>query len=96
MSKKLNYFSNSLSLGNKSSKIEFETLSGTLIARRDGDKIVLDFPSNPPAKLTGEQARALQPLVNKVVGKLPVEEILLSPRAKKLLVRLKDTCSRFV
>ena len=33
------------------SPVSFETLSGTLIAREDGDWITLDFPAEPAAPI---------------------------------------------
>ncbi|CAL4124296.1 unnamed protein product, partial [Meganyctiphanes norvegica] len=87
-------------LGNTCAVIEFETLSGILLARRSGEYIILDFPANSPGLLTQEESVAVAPLIEAVTMKasgdarLEVEEVQLSKTTKKLLVRLKDTCPR--
>ncbi|KAK3891194.1 hypothetical protein Pcinc_004909 [Petrolisthes cinctipes] len=81
-------------LGNKKEQLEFETLSGVLVARQEGSHIVLDFPSNPPRPLTQEEEVALTSLVKAAAGDLKVEQVQLSPTTKKLLVRLNNSCTR--
>ncbi|CAL4067004.1 unnamed protein product, partial [Meganyctiphanes norvegica] len=81
-------------LGNESSLIKFSSLSGTLLARRSGSHIVLDFPANDPIPLTTEQEEALGPLVEEVRGGLHVVEVLHSPALKYLMVRLDDSTTR--
>ncbi|XP_042862252.1 phenazine biosynthesis-like domain-containing protein [Penaeus japonicus] len=82
------------SLGNKSSRIEFKTKSGLLVARKDGSNIILDFPANPPEPLTAEQRTDLDVLVKGVVNDLLVDTVLLSHTTKKLLVKLHSSCTR--
>ena len=43
--------SNSIYVGNKSEKICFNSMSGPLIARRNGEMITLDFPLNSAQKM---------------------------------------------
>ena len=50
--------------GNTNSEISFSTLSGILKARRDGEKVVLDLPLNPPSPCAQGQ---FAPLVKEVV-----------------------------
>jgi len=77
--------------GNTNSIIEFSTLSGILKARRDGDKVVLDLPLNPPSPC-GPAQFAL--LVKEVTQNLPVADLQLSETTKKLLIRLQDSVTR--
>lgn len=87
-------------LKNKKEVIEFETLSGVLMARRSGDYIILDFPANPPGYISQEEWVAVTPLVETIaaktfgLGHLEIEDVRLSKPTKKLLIRLKDHCSR--
>ena len=53
--------------GHEEDEIRFETLSGELLARRDGERFVLDFPACPPAPCQ-TPAALLEGL-----GKVPVE-----------------------
>ncbi|KAF2361040.1 Phenazine biosynthesis PhzF protein [Trinorchestia longiramus] len=82
-------------LGNTSSKLQFETLSGTLVAKRNAttQHIILDFPNNEPVALDDQQT-SLQNLVELVKEKLPVQDVKVSFSAKKLLVRVNDSCTR--
>ncbi|XP_074648457.1 phenazine biosynthesis-like domain-containing protein [Tubulanus polymorphus] len=81
-------------IGNNSSSLKFHTLSGTLLARRCNDEIVLDFPLNEPTPMT-EDDKDLMSLVQPVVGDLSVHEVQLSgSTVKKLLIRLNDKVTR--
>lgn len=66
------------------------------MARRDGTLITLDFPANPPQPLEPEEEVQLAGLLKVASGGLPVSQVLLSRTNKKLLVRLHQSCSRFV
>ncbi|MCL4122627.1 UNVERIFIED_CONTAM: hypothetical protein GTU68_041206, partial [Idotea baltica] len=81
-------------LENASSSLEFETLSGTLIARKQDGGIILDFPSNRPNYLSDSEREKYSPLIKAVVGELKMKEVLLSPTTKKLLIRLDNSHSR--
>lgn len=83
-------------LGNTSDHLQFETLSGTLLARRNkaSGTITLDFPGNCPTVLTDAEESQFGPLVNLVKAQLPVAEARISTSARKLLVRVADTCTR--
>ncbi|XP_069943471.1 phenazine biosynthesis-like domain-containing protein isoform X2 [Cherax quadricarinatus] len=81
-------------LGNPSSQLEFETLSGVLVVRKEGSNIVMDFPSNPPVSLTPEQEKQLAPLVQVASGGLRLHTVLISHTLKYLLVCLHHSYSR--
>lgn len=68
-------------------EITFETLSGKLLAKKDKDGILLNFPSNPP-----EPIQPPEELLN-VLGILEYENIENSKSAGKLLIHLKDESS---
>lgn len=81
-------------LGNTNARLEFDTKSGVLVARRDGTLITLDFPANPPRPLDPAEEAQLAGLLKVASGGLPVSQVLLSRTSKKLLVRLHQSCSR--
>ncbi|XP_042210452.1 phenazine biosynthesis-like domain-containing protein 2 isoform X2 [Homarus americanus] len=81
-------------LGNTSSQLEFETLSGVLVTRRDGQNIIMNFPTNVAEALTPEQEQQLTPLVQAATPGLRVHQVLLSHTLKYLLIRLHDSHSR--
>ncbi|XP_064109206.1 phenazine biosynthesis-like domain-containing protein isoform X2 [Macrobrachium nipponense] len=82
-------------LGNTNKQIEFETKSGVLLARRSGEKIVLDFPKNPPCELHPTLKADLAGLVKAIANdNLPLKELKISHETKKLLIRLADSCTR--
>ncbi|XP_042204586.1 phenazine biosynthesis-like domain-containing protein [Homarus americanus] len=81
-------------LGNCRTHVEFETLSGVLVARKDSDNIVLDFPANTPVPLTPHQDTQLGPLLRVATDGLQVQQMMLSHTTKKLLVRLHHSCTR--
>ena len=79
-------------VGNISKVLEFQTLSGILVARRDGDVISMDLPANPPDPGDAPlDALNLRPLVAAAVGDSNVAKIIstfYSPCTKKLGVVL--------
>jgi len=77
--------------GNSSKVISFSTASGILTAEREHQKIVLELPVNPPTEVPRQQF--LQ-LVELAACGLPVKQVLLSTKTKKLLVRLEDQVTR--
>jgi len=79
------------SQGNTSDVLMFETLSGTLSARKEGDKIVLNFPIDEPAPADGYDT-----LVKATIGDLPFEEVLFASALRMVVIRLKDGTDRSV
>ncbi|KAK8388086.1 hypothetical protein O3P69_020166 [Scylla paramamosain] len=80
-------------LGHSGGQVDFETLSGTLTVRKDGDQIVMDFPNNEATSLTDEEAQRLKSLVIATCSGMTVQEVLLCRTLKYLLVRLDDCYS---
>ncbi|KAG8189562.1 hypothetical protein JTE90_026606 [Oedothorax gibbosus] len=75
---------------NHNSILQFETLSGTLKAKQiEGNKIEIDLPAYNSVSVVEK----FDNLVKKVVGQLPVKEVVLS-QSKKLLIRLTDDVTR--
>lgn len=83
-------------LENANRKLEFQTLSGTLLARKEGDLILLDFPENEPVSLTSEEERELSPLVEAALGeaKGKARTVSISRALKYLMVQVDDSCTR--
>lgn len=81
-------------LGNKNKQIQFETMSGVLLARKSGENIVLDFPANPPEELHPTLKADLANLVKALVGDMVLKELRISHKTKKLLLRLDDSYTR--
>ncbi|KAK2717652.1 phenazine biosynthesis-like domain-containing protein [Artemia franciscana] len=75
--------------GNENSLIVFETMSGKLMAKKDGTSIILDFPLNKPEKIDPS-------LVKYILEVIPfeVKDVLYSPTTKKLLIRILDSYKR--
>ncbi|CAB1312951.1 unnamed protein product [Coregonus sp. 'balchen'] len=73
--------------------VVFETLSGELYVRQQGESIVMDFPLNKPTSLGLNE---FKDIVNAAVGDQPVQEVCLCGTTKKLMVRLDDNCDRSV
>ncbi|XP_063969391.1 phenazine biosynthesis-like domain-containing protein isoform X2 [Lytechinus pictus] len=78
-------------LGNEGSELRFNTLSGQLVAKRDGQLITLNLPVNPCGPKVPEN---LDGLIQEVISDLPVQDIKYSPGSNKLLLRLKDDIRR--
>lgn len=74
-------------LGNPNQQLQFQSRSGLLGAKRDGDYIVLDFPLNP---CTAEDPAPLDKLIKCTVGELPLADVQYSTGEGKLLLRLTD------
>jgi len=74
--------------GNSNKEIKFDTVySGTLITKKDGNRIVLDLPNHPPKAV---DLNKIQPLLQAVVNNLEVVEAKFAPALGKLLVRIAD------
>ena len=71
-------------VGTSANEIRFQTLSGDLIAKREGYGILLDFPLNEP-----KPVHPPQELLN-ASGIDEYENVVFSKAAKKLLVHLKN------
>ncbi|XP_055010508.1 phenazine biosynthesis-like domain-containing protein isoform X2 [Boleophthalmus pectinirostris] len=76
---------------NVNNKLVFETRSGELWVTRYGDNCVMDFPLNPASPADPNEFRDI---IKAAVGSLPVQEVYLSAKTKKLLIRLADKCDR--
>lgn len=81
-------------LGHAGDRLDFDTLSGTLTVRRDGQQLVMDFPRNEATTLAKEEDQCLAPLVAASCGGLKAKEVLLCRTLKYLLIRLQDSYSR--
>nr|KAG5709406.1 hypothetical protein BaRGS_029255 [Batillaria attramentaria] len=78
-------------LGNESKAITFDTLSGELIVRRDGDSLSMDFPVG----VTEPKTEADYEKMIKSLGNIPgVGDVRWCPSLRYVLVRLKDGMSR--
>lgn len=76
---------------NVNTKLVFETRSGELCVTRCGDDCVMDFPLYPSSPADPSE---FTDIIKTTVGNLPVQEVYLSAKTKKLLIRLADTCDR--
>lgn len=76
---------------NVNTKLVFETRSGELCVTRYGDNCVMDFPLNPARPADPQEFRDI---IKTAVGNLPVQEVYLSAKTKKLLIRLADSCDK--
>lgn len=76
---------------NVNTKLVFETRSGELSVTRDGDNCIMDFPLNPPSPADPHEFRDI---IKTAVGNLPVQDVYLSAKTKKLLIRLSDSCEK--
>jgi PhzF family phenazine biosynthesis protein len=71
-------------IGISSDEISYETLSGTLTAKKEEEGILLNFPSNEPEPVS-------PPLeLLEAMGISEFEDVTLAKDAKKLLVHLKN------
>ncbi|XP_028651796.1 phenazine biosynthesis-like domain-containing protein 1 [Erpetoichthys calabaricus] len=76
---------------NSNSLLTFETMSGELTARLEGDHIILNFPSYLP---TAQNPRDIKQFLETAIGDLDAQEVCYSCETKKLLVRLSDQYDR--
>lgn len=78
-------------LGNPSSSVKFDSLSGELVVSKDGSGFVMNFPLNE----TIVQDKAdYNKLLELIVSVDCVDTVEYSPTTKKLLVRLTDKMTR--
>lgn len=80
--------------GNSNTQLTFETLSGNLLARKEGGLICLDLPLNNSCPVADEDQAKLAHLIKAVVGDLAVEDVEYSKTTKKLLLCLKPSVTR--
>jgi len=80
--------------GNSNTQLTFETLSGNLLARKEGGLICLDLPLNNSCPVADEDQAKLAYLIKAVVGDLAVEDVEYSKTTKKLLLCLKPSVTR--
>ncbi|KAL0964690.1 hypothetical protein UPYG_G00327620 [Umbra pygmaea] len=73
--------------------VVFETHSGELSVRKQGESLVMNFPLNKPTPMALNE---FNDIVKVAVGDHPVQEICLCGTTKKLMVRLADNCDRSV
>ncbi|XP_038061155.1 phenazine biosynthesis-like domain-containing protein 1 [Patiria miniata] len=79
-------------VGNRNDVIRFESLSGEVIAKREGDFIGLDFPLNPPAP---EERAPLAELIQACLGTIVPADVRFTMMAnQELLLRLPDSENR--
>lgn len=78
-------------LGNPSSSVKFDSLSGELVVSKDGSGFVMNFPLNETIVQDKADYRKLLELI---VSADCVETVEYSPPTKKLLVRLTDKMTR--
>ncbi|KAM3876597.1 phenazine biosynthesis-like domain-containing protein 1 [Diretmus argenteus] len=71
--------------------VVFETRSGDLSVTQQGQRIVMDFPLNPP---TRQDPNEFRDIIKAAIGDHPVQDVYLSTTTKKLMVRLADSCER--
>ncbi|XP_019620199.1 PREDICTED: phenazine biosynthesis-like domain-containing protein [Branchiostoma belcheri] len=77
---------------NPSPQLTFQTLSGDLFARRDGDFISLDLPEN---KTQPQDEEKYKDLIKATIGSLPVQDLhFCSSVGGDLLVRIPDSITR--
>ncbi|XP_048865041.1 phenazine biosynthesis-like domain-containing protein 1 [Brienomyrus brachyistius] len=76
---------------NHNAVLTFETLSGELHVKMDGDALVMDFPLNKP---TMQDPNEVKDLIKAAVGELPVQELRYCRAISELLICLSDSCDR--
>lgn len=76
---------------NVNTKLVFETRSGELCVTRCGEGCVMDLPLNPPSPADPHE---FKDIIKAAVGNLCVQEVYLSEKTKKLLIRLADSGNR--
>ncbi|XP_028404955.1 phenazine biosynthesis-like domain-containing protein isoform X2 [Dendronephthya gigantea] len=80
--------------GNQNNSLSFDTLSGPLHVKRDGDFLCLNMPINKPSVVQKDILEQLEKLIKATVGDLAVNCVYHSSKTRKLLVRLEDSTSR--
>ncbi|XP_064601111.1 phenazine biosynthesis-like domain-containing protein 1 [Liolophura sinensis] len=84
-------------IGNQSEMLEFDTHSGILATRREGEEITLNFPLNPSTRQVHDRAGRNEDfleLFKYIVDEDKVLAVEYSSTTKKLLLRLHDNVSR--
>lgn len=71
-------------IGLSTNEINFETKSGRLIAKREEDGILLNFPSNEPEPIDSPNE------LLDAIGIAEFKEVVFTGNAKKLLIHLKN------
>lgn len=71
-------------LANRAAQVHFETKSGTLCARRDGDDIALDFPAED------SRAASVAPAVLSALGVRQTVAVCYARKGRNLLLHLAD------
>ncbi|XP_070545620.1 phenazine biosynthesis-like domain-containing protein 1 [Ptychodera flava] len=74
--------------GNQNELLSFETLSGTLYTRKNGDAVTMDLPLYATVHQNEQQVTNV---VQAAIGSLPIQDIRHNTDMKKLLVRLQDS-----
>ncbi|XP_072051115.1 phenazine biosynthesis-like domain-containing protein isoform X2 [Amphiura filiformis] len=79
-------------VGNGSPQLEFETRSGTLIAKKQDECITIDLPLNP---CTEEDPSSISDLIKATLGDIEPQDVQYAPGANKdLLLRVPDSMTR--
>ncbi|CAB3987475.1 Prolyl 4-hydroxylase subunit alpha-1 [Paramuricea clavata] len=81
-------------VGNQNECLTFDTQSGPLRVKKDGEFLCLDMPINKPNIVEKDVVERLQALIKATIGELAVHCVCYSPKTRKLLVRLEDSTSR--
>ncbi|KAM6977888.1 phenazine biosynthesis-like domain-containing protein [Aplochiton taeniatus] len=76
---------------NTNATVVFDTKSGPLSVRQQGESIIMDFPLNTPDQ---KDPSDFKDLIKAVVGDQPVQEVCFNSTTKKLMIRLADSCGR--
>lgn len=76
---------------NPNEALTFQTLSGDLITKRQGELISMDLPAAPPLPQSMEDFKDLLELITDVEC---IKEVAFSEKTGKLLVRLSDDLTR--
>ncbi|XP_061175208.1 phenazine biosynthesis-like domain-containing protein [Saccostrea echinata] len=78
-------------LGNPSSSVTFDSLSGELVVSKDGNGFVMNFPLN---ETVSQDKADYSKLLDLIISSECIEAVEYSPNTKKLLVRLTDNMTR--
>jgi PhzF family phenazine biosynthesis protein len=71
-------------LNNQNRELEFETKSGVLKAKKEGDLILMDFPTNEPKEIEREDE------LGQILGYKTLIRMAYSQEAQKLLIHIED------